>query len=79
MERMRTAFNDSQLLREPSYTTQVITAENPVDVITEQSAAYDLLIIGTSKRDNWINVLRLSSKDAIAEKAACSVLRLTIR
>lgn len=79
MERMRTAFDDSQLLREPSYTTEVVTAENPVDVITEQSAAYDLLIIGTSKRDNWVNVLRLSSKDAIAEKAACSVLRLTIR
>lgn len=69
----------SLLLRQSKTKTEVILSDNPVEAITAQSAAYDLLIIGTSKRENWRNLLRLSSKDVIAEKAACSVLRLTIR
>ncbi|PHI18667.1 hypothetical protein CEQ90_16945 [Lewinellaceae bacterium SD302] len=72
------SFNEALLLCQ-SKPNKMILAGNPVDVITEQSAAHDLLIIGTSRSDNWRDLLRLSSKDVLAEKAACSVLRLTIR
>ena len=73
------ASESALLLRKSTTQTAIIVADDPVEVITTQSAAYDLLIIGTSRREDWRSLMRLSSKDVIAEKAACSVLRLTIR
>jgi hypothetical protein len=50
-----------------------------VETISETSAGYDLLILGTPEKDNWINVLFGGGKDKFTERAACSVLRITLK
>jgi len=37
------------------------------------------LILGTPEKDNWISVLFGAGEDRFVKKAACSVLRLTIK
>ena len=58
---------------------KVVRSANPVETISDISASYDLLILGTPEKDNWINVLFGGGKDKFTETAACSVLRLTIK
>ena len=58
---------------------KVIKSNNPVEAISEESASYDLLILGTPEKDNWISVLFGAGEDRFVKKAACSVLRLTIK
>ena len=58
---------------------KIIKSNNPVDTISEESASYDLLILGTPEKDNWIRVLFGAGEDRFVKMAACSVLRLTIR
>jgi hypothetical protein len=50
-----------------------------VETISETSAGYDLLILGTPEKDNWIKVLFGGGKDKFTERAACSVLRITLK
>jgi hypothetical protein len=58
---------------------KIVKSNNPVETISEESASYDLLILGTPEKDNWINVLFGAGEDRFVKMAACSVLRLTIR
>ena len=58
---------------------KIVKSSNPVETISEESASYDLLILGTPEKDNWINVLFGAGEDRFVKMAACSVLRLTIR
>ena len=58
---------------------KVVKSNDPVATISEESASYDLLILGTPEKDNWINVLFGVGEDRFVRKAACSVLRLTIK
>ena len=58
---------------------KIIKSNNPVEAISEESASYDLLILGTPEKDNWIRVLFGSGEDRFVKNAACSVLRLTIK
>ncbi|MEM9836333.1 MAG: amino acid permease [Bacteroidota bacterium] len=58
---------------------RVLKGDDPAEVIAEQSAGYDLLIIGTARQENRLSMLLGTTKDIIADKAACSVLRLTIQ
>ena len=58
---------------------KIIKSNNPVETISEESASYDLLILGTPEKDNWISVLFGAGQDKFVKMAACSVLRLTIR
>ena len=58
---------------------KIVKSNNPVETISEESAGYDLLILGTPEKDNWINVLFGGGEDRFVKMAACSVLRLTIR
>ena len=58
---------------------EIVKSDNPVDTISEISASYDLLILGTPEKDNWIKVLFGGGKDKFTEKAACSVLRITLK
>ena len=60
-------------------TVEVVKSDKPVDTISEISASYDLLILGTPEKDNWIKVLFGGGKDKFTEKAACSVLRITLK
>ena len=57
---------------------KVIEASDPFNAITNASAAFDLLIIGTPNDANFKSVL-FGKRDKLAETSACSVLRLTLR
>ena len=57
----------------------LIKSNDPLDTISQISASYDLLILGTPQNDNWASVLFGKGKDRFTEKSACSVLRLTIK
>jgi len=58
---------------------QIVKSNNSIEAISQVSSGYDLLIIGTPEKDNWISVMFGAGKDKFAEKAACSVLRLTFK
>jgi APA family basic amino acid/polyamine antiporter len=58
---------------------EVVKSDKPVESISEISASYDLLILGTPEKDNWIKVLFGGGKDKFTERAACSVLRITLK
>ena len=58
---------------------EIIVNDDTIAAISKASASYDLLIIGTPQKDNWISVLFGTGKDKYAEKSACSVLRLTMK
>tara|TARA_Y100000746_G_scaffold93497_1_gene79629 strand:+ start:937 stop:3180 length:2244 start_codon:yes stop_codon:yes gene_type:complete len=57
----------------------IVKSDDSVGTISGLSASYDLLILGTPEKDNWINVLFGGGKDKFTEEAACSVLRLTVK
>jgi len=54
-------------------------SDDSIAAISKASASFDLLILGTPQKDNWISVLFGTGKDKFTEKSACSVLRLTMR
>ncbi|MEO0571696.1 MAG: amino acid permease [Bacteroidota bacterium] len=53
--------------------------DDAIGAISKASASFDLLILGTPEKDNWISVLFGTGKDKFTEKSACSVLRLTMK
>ena len=57
----------------------VLESDSPLETITEQSANFDLLILGTPEKDNWLNVLFGGGRDRFVHNSVCSVLRLTIK
>ena len=57
----------------------VISSNDVVGVISEISASYDLLIIGSQEKSAWYNVLLGLKSDRFVKNSVCSVLRLTIR
>ncbi|MEE9361945.1 MAG: amino acid permease [Cellulophaga sp.] len=57
----------------------VLKSNDTLLTVSQVSAGFDLLIIGTPEKDNWISVLFGTGKDKYAENSACSVLRLTIK
>lgn len=56
----------------------VIRSNDVVGVISEVSASYDLLIIGSQEKSVWYNVLLGLKSDRFVKNSVCSVLRLTI-
>lgn len=70
-ELINNAVSNSEVRIEPS--------NDSIETISRISASYDLLILGTPQKDNWISVLFGTGKDRFTEKSACSVLRLTIK
>ncbi len=57
----------------------ILKSDSPINTIAETSASYDLLILGTPQKDNWLSILFGTGKDKFTEKSACSVLRLTMK
>lgn len=57
----------------------ILKNDDSIAAISNASASYDLLILGTPQKDNWISVLFGTGKDKFTEKSACSVLRLTMK
>ena len=58
---------------------KILKSNDSIETISTQSAGYDLLILGTPQKDNWLSVLFGTGKDKFTEKSACSVLRLTMK
>ena len=56
----------------------IIKSDARVRIISETSAGYDLLIIGTPSIDSRLDIMFGSNKDKFADSAACSVLRLSL-
>ena len=54
-------------------------SDNPIDSVSNLTSEYDLLILGTPKKDTWATMLFGTGKDKFAISSACSVLRLTIK
>ena len=54
-------------------------SEDPTEAVSEHTAEYDLLVLGTPKKDTWKSMLFGTGKDKFAVNSACSVLRLTIK
>ena len=54
-------------------------SNNPFECVEELSSEYDLLVLGTPRKDTWKSVLFGTGKDLFATQANCSVLRLTIK
>ena len=54
-------------------------SEEPTKVVSELTAEYDLLVLGTPKKDTWTTMLFGTGKDEFAVNSACSVLRLTVK
>lgn len=73
--------SSNELLKEAKSDSKVviIKSNDSIEAISNASASYDLLILGTPQKDNWISVLFGTGKDKFTEKSACSVLRLTIK
>jgi len=73
--------NSSHILRNAVSKNEVIIqkSNNSIEAISKMSASYDLLILGTPEKDNWISVLFGTGKDKFTEQSACSVLRLTMK
>ena len=64
----------------PVQSTLLIERENDaISTIATMSASYDLLILGTPQKDNWLSILFGTGKDKYTERSACSVLRLTMK
>ena len=53
-------------------------SDDPTLTVSELTAEYDLLVLGTPKKDTWKSMLFGTGKDKFAVNSACSVLRLTI-
>ncbi|MCK5401932.1 MAG: amino acid permease, partial [Flavobacteriaceae bacterium] len=66
--------NSLRLLQKVNTKSEVIIlkSDNSIDAISKTSAGYDLLILGTPQKDNWISVLFGTGKDKFTEKSACS-------
>ena len=73
--------HSKKLLEKADAPSMVIVQKDndSIDAISKASASFDLLILGTPQKDNWISVLFGTGKDKFTEKSACSVLRLTMR
>lgn len=56
----------------------LVRGKNPVKIISEASAGYDLLITGTPREGSWRQIIYRRRRDKFVESAVCSVLRLTV-
>ena len=74
--------NDSNLLIENTKSQSelvVVESDDALQTITDISANFDLLVLGTPEKDNWLSVLFSGGKDKFVQNSVCSVLRLTIK
>jgi basic amino acid/polyamine antiporter, APA family len=77
MENIKNKANNK--LKETESEILIVKTETPLEYISDISAEYDLLIIGTPRKDSWKDVLFGTGKDLFALHANCSVLRLTFK
>lgn len=73
--------NSQRLLQKATVENEVkiIVSNDPVKTVSEESSSFDLLILGTPEKDNWLSVLFGTGKDKFTDNSECSVLRLTMK
>ena len=79
LEQIKKSSNELLTETKSNCKIEIVKSNDSIEAISKESASYDLLILGTPQKDNWISVLFGTGKDKFAEKSACSVLRLTIK
>ena len=57
----------------------VIKSDDPIYTVSELTSEYDLLVLGTPRKDNLKSIFFGTGKDKFAVNATCSVLRLTVK
>ena len=80
-EKSKIEENSNSLIKETNCKSDllIVKSDDPLETISDQSAEFDLLILGTPEKDNWLNVLFGGGKDKFVQNSVCSVLRLTIK
>ena len=58
---------------------KIVQSDKSIESVSDISAKYDLLILGTPRKETIISILFGTGKDKFAVKSNCSVLRLTIK
>jgi len=79
IEEMREASEKLLLKAQSKSEVIILKDDDSISAISKASASYDLLILGTPQKDNWLSVLFGTGKDKFTENSACSVLRLTMK
>ena len=57
----------------------VIKSDDPIYTVSELTSKYDLLVLGTPRKDSLKSIFFGTGKDKFAVNATCSVLRLTVK
>ena len=58
---------------------KIIQSDKSIESVSDISAKYDLLVLGTPRKETIISILFGTGKDKFATKSNCSVLRLTVK
>ena len=59
--------------------SKIVVSNHPIDTVSTLTSDFDLLILGTPRKDTLRTMLFGTGKDKFAVKATCSVLRLTLK
>lgn len=57
----------------------LVKSSEPLDKVADISANFDLLVLGTPRKDSFLSILFGTGQDKIATNSNCSVLRLTLK
>ena len=57
----------------------IVQSDKSIESVSDISAKYDLLILGTPRKETILSILFGTGKDKFAIKSNCSVLRLTVK
>ena len=68
-----------KLLKNTNGKLMLISSSDPIGTVSEITADFDLLILGTPRKDTWMTMLFGTGTDKFAVNSTCSVLRLTIK
>ena len=58
---------------------KIVQSDESIQSVSDISAKYDLLVLGTPRKETIISILFGTGKDKFAIKSNCSVLRLTVK
>jgi APA family basic amino acid/polyamine antiporter len=57
----------------------LVKSNEPLEKVADISANFDLLVLGTPRKDSFLSILFGTGQDKIATNSNCSVLRLTLK
>jgi len=72
-------LNAEEKLKGTNGVVKIVVSNHPIDTVSTLTADFDLLILGTPRKDTLRTMLFGTGKDKFAVKATCSVLRLTLK